>query len=109
MKEKLARALYDADFGNYHNFNNDEECSNCGCQLNSAAHDEGWCDGISIETLIDKCGEEFGMLQNYISKDTDGHRYWRATQLGKLHGHLGDTPTEAIAKLWLDINGHPTP
>ncbi len=58
---------------------------------------------VTLSRLIEACGEKFGSLNLAVSKDADGHRFWRAIELDKFGGHLGSTPEEAVAKLWLAL------
>ena len=59
----------------------------------------------TLSELIEACGEEFDSLQR-VNDDT-GVYYWAKTMVSFAIGGTeisGDTPEEAVAKLWIELN-----
>ena len=54
----------------------------------------------TLKELIESCGDDFGTL----TKGAD-LKLWQAFALGiKINSPLENTPEEAVAKLWLELN-----
>jgi len=59
----------------------------------------------TLEELIDACGEEFGELVCLSNLGSNGSiTEWWATQKEEGLQGQGETPTEAVARLWLELN-----
>lgn len=58
----------------------------------------------TLEELIEACGENFAWLhQSVKSKVWDAQDFIYDEEEGP-HGGQGNTPTEAVARLWLSLN-----
>lgn len=63
---------------------------------------------IGLSELIEACGDNFGSVGRYV--DMTGKYIWEAIQQDEIideeHAKFerGDTPEEAVAKLWLELN-----
>jgi hypothetical protein len=101
---ELAKELKDAGFPHKHRYCNGAECGYMGICL-----DDGLNTDVCIPTLselIEACGDEFRSLHK-LNEDK-----WRATCTHGSHFEvyvldhvgIGDTPEEAVAKLWLELN-----
>lgn len=55
----------------------------------------------TLSKLIEACGEEFYYLTKYI---IGSGTYWRAFSMDGNGTNKADTPEEAVAKLWLELN-----
>lgn len=105
MKYELAKELKDAGFpqlgdGGYavDNDYHDKHRPDCGCMVYIP----------TLEELIEACGKPFMSL--YRNDDGSG---WTAFKFGDriFDGNLieGDTPTEAVTRLWLTLNEKSAP
>jgi len=60
---------------------------------------EGLIKLVTLEELIEACGDNFGSLEH-----TDSVPRWHAVKFPLNLGFHSDTPTEAVANLWLALN-----
>ena len=96
MSNKLAKKLRDAGFGNYTNNVIDEDT---GCRFTDV-----WMPTLS--ELIEKCGDKFKSLHK---ESRLANNKWIVASRGFPTMAMsfccnGDTPEEAVAKLWLKLN-----
>ena len=66
---------------------------------------EHWAYIPTLEELIEACGEDFQRVENTKPM----HDRWRAYSWDQAYGdiddfHYGESPAEAIARLWLHLN-----
>ena len=62
----------------------------------------------TLEELIEACGDELRYLENDERKSATWKAYPRHYKADNPKDyHLGSTPTEAVAKLWLALNKAP--
>ena len=88
---KLAKELKDAGFPV-------QEHDDDGINLDYPFH-------ITLSELIEACGEDFYCLMVPMQAHNFGtKRIWHASSLHKGLGMDGETPEEAVAKLWLELN-----
>ena len=103
MDYELAKKLKDAGFPQSH------------CEGKYNGHNTPIYYEPTLEELIDACGDAFlGLHKHYINNDTfewyaDTHTHPCDCGKKKCNGfnwehETGITPTEAVAKLWLELN-----
>lgn len=66
----------------------------------------GYESGFGLEELIEACGEDFGALYGVGSDKSwlaESHLYYDGDGAQIQKGE-GATPTEAVARLWLELN-----
>lgn len=108
MKYELAKELKDNGFPQNSSFSF-RDCSKYGrsieIQFSDEATGEYLCDLPELSELIEACGEELEYLKKHINA-------WEAKGLKTFEDHipdkhfrtLGETPSEAVAHLWLALN-----
>lgn len=64
--------------------------------LKQQLKDSGYTGGLDLSSLIEACGSKFHHLLNNIHE-------WRASGISGEFGR-GNTPEEAVARLWLKLN-----
>lgn len=58
----------------------------------------------TLSELIEACGKDFASLEFHPNDET-GPRWWTASHLSSgMIETMGDTPEEAVARLWLALN-----
>jgi hypothetical protein len=62
----------------------------------------------TLEEIIVACGKEFEALRHDGALTTDDGSEWCADRIenGRIETHIGKTPTEAVARLWLALKKH---
>jgi len=58
----------------------------------------------TLEELIEACGDRFHMVEKLIDYDNNSSIEWQAWNYGSFNNGIGKTPSEAVAKLWLELN-----
>jgi hypothetical protein len=123
MKKELAQKLKDAGFkqgllpfccsvcGNISY--NDEGLDQCGCEYRRELSDEEAIELYrkriyipSLSELIEACGGGFAELQKNgsFTRYTPKSCKWIAWGISKDKNGGGETPEEAVASLWLELN-----
>lgn len=106
MNYELAKQLKDAGFPQIHNWCEEHKHDDVECPINSYESNRD-ADIPTLEELIEACGDDFGEVGLAGSYEDRGR--WRASQGWDGYGGYdndvyADTPTEAVANLWLSLN-----
>ena len=121
MEYKLAKELKDAGFPV--GYSHDEGIGHVP-NLDAREYEKSYFTGVSLSELIEACGDGFGSIEHFREKRFTGFREEGAQWLAekryeevvcekctkksinnypRVVGH-GDTPEEAVARLWLALN-----
>ncbi len=106
MEYLLAKELKDAGFPMI-------ACGDKGCPFRNIEINDVGYHTPTLSELIEACGEGFGSLDSYKARKRTGE--WRAQLkrefwiVGKGAVCYGLTPEEAVARLWLALQGGSAP
>lgn len=91
MNYELAKRLKDAGFP--HNWCSEDDCSCLTNAVNSSCFP-------TLSELIEACGDGFwGLINDGLFK-----AFQKDIRVVNQMGFVGDTPEEAVANLWLELN-----
>lgn len=110
MTYELAKQLKDAGFPQVEVWESRCPCHEPWGMCGLGAHDQPPSYMPSLSELIEACGDRFGSLNRNFHTFKYITKYWTAVVIFQTSTNYleaqGDTPEEAVAKLWLALKKH---